>query len=130
MKYLKRFENIDDNSEIISDLRDILRDLEDEYFDVILGNKKFFVDRNRKYNYYILVGFLKDTTGGLAQEFKLSEIKFHFERVLKYMSSNGFEIEEVGSFNLSKSLDIPKDPEKWNLDMKVLGINFYFKNNI
>jgi len=47
MKYLKRFENIDDNSEIISELRDILQDLEDEYFDVILGNKKFFVDRNK-----------------------------------------------------------------------------------
>lgn len=121
MKYLKKFEHIEDeNPEIISELRDILRDLEDEYFDVIL------VDRNRKNNYYILVGFLKDTTGGLADEFKLSDIKFHFERVLKYMSSNGFEIEEVGAFNLSKSLDIPKDPEKWNLDMKVLGINFYF----
>ena len=48
MKYLKRFENIDDNSEIISELRDILQDLEDEYFDVILGNKKFFVDRNKQ----------------------------------------------------------------------------------
>jgi len=96
-----------------------------------LATRSFLlIEINRKYNYYILVGFLKDTTGGLAVEFKLSDIKFHFERVLKYMSSNGFEIEEVGSFNLSKSLDIPKDPEKWNLDMKVLGINFYFKNNI
>ncbi len=110
----------EDNSEIILELEDILQDLKDEYFDIQI------VDRSKRNNYCILVGFLKDTTGGLAEEFKLSEIKQHFERVLEFMIQNGFEIDDIDAFNLSQSVQVSPDPNKWNLDTKVLGINFYF----
>lgn len=121
MKHLKKFENLEeDNSELISELKDILQELEDEYFDIII------VDRNRKNNYCILITFLKDTSGGRADEFRLYEIKSHFERVLQYMKSNGFYIEDVGAFDLTKNIEVSKDPNQWNLNTKVLGLNFYF----
>ena len=122
MKYLKKFENLEeDNSEIISDLKDILQDLEDEYFDISI------VDRKKYNNYCILIGFLKDSNGdGFADEFKLSEIKTSFERVLQYMKSNGLQIEDVSSFDFYQNIKISGDPDHWDLNMNVLGVNFYF----
>jgi hypothetical protein len=128
MKHLKKFENLEeDNSEILSDLEYILQDLKDEYFDVsIVDEKRYRRIVKIKSKYLFSIGFIKDTTGGLAEEFKLSEIKESFDRVKDYMKSNGFEIENIDAFNLSKSLNISPDTNQWNLDMKVLGINFYF----
>lgn len=60
MKHLKRFENLEDNSEIISELEDILQDLKDEYFDISV------LPGSWNSNYCIMVGFLKDTTGGIG----------------------------------------------------------------
>ena len=128
MKYLKRFENLEeDNSQILSDLEDILYDLKDEYFDISIvdeNNSRRIVKNEPKYQFSI--GFIKDTTGGLAEEFKLSEIKESLDRVKEYMKSNGFEIKNIDAFDLSKSLNILSDTNQWDLDMKVLGINFYF----
>ena len=128
MKYLKKFENLEeDNSQILLDLEDILSDLKDEYFDISIVDEK----RSRrvvkiKPKYRFSIGFIKDTTGGLAEEFKLSEIKESFDRVKEYMNSNDFEIENIDAFDLSKNLNISLDTNQWTLDMKVLGINFYF----
>jgi hypothetical protein len=122
MKYLKRFESVEDNSEILSDIEDILYDLKDEYFDISV------LPRSRKNNYCIMVGFLKDTTGGLAEEFKLSEIKEYIDRLIEYLQFNGYYIEDIGAFDLSKNIKVSSNTNEWILDTKVLGINFYFNN--
>jgi len=135
MKYLKRFEKLEDNSEILSDLQDILSDLKDEYFDISI------LPGTWKNNYCIMIGFLKDTTGGVAKEFKLSEIKEYIDRLIEYLQSNGYYIEDIDAFDLSKSLKFPGDKgsnfdcvgawpciNEWDLDTKVIGINFYFNN--
>jgi hypothetical protein len=113
-------ESIDDDSEVLYNLEEILQDLKDNYFDISV------LQRSRKNNYCIMVGFLKDTTGGLAEEFKLSEIKEYVVRVIEYMKSNEHDIQDIGAFDLSRSVKVSFNINEWDLDTKVLGINFYF----
>lgn len=125
MRYLKRFEHIDneENPEIISDLEEILQDLSDNYFDV------YVTDRSHRNLNYLHISLLKDETGGLAAEFYLKEIYDVMRRAYSYLESNGLEIVDIDSFDLRGRIELPKDIEDWDnsiLDKKVLGLNFYF----
>lgn len=125
MKYIKRFEHIDneENPEIISDLEEILQDLSDNYFDV------YVTDRSHRNLNYLNISLLKDETGGLAAEFYLKEIYGVMRRAYSYLESNGLEIVDIDSFDLRGRIELPKDIEDWDnsiLDKKVLGLNFYF----
>jgi len=125
MKYLKRFENVEDNSEILSDLEDILSDLKDEYFDIFIRERDFNYIVNKS---LIRINIIQDKVGGLPNEFELSEINEYFERIFSYMKSNDFELRNIDAFDKSKIVKIPIDINQWDLDTKVLGINFYFNN--
>jgi hypothetical protein len=125
MKYIKRFENIEHeyNSEIISDLEEILQDLNDNYFDI------YVTDRSYKNLNYLQISLLKDETGGLAVEFYLKDIYDVMRSVYSYLESNGLEIVDIDSFDLRGRIELPKYIENWDssiLDKKVLGLNFYF----
>jgi hypothetical protein len=125
MKYIKRFEHIDynENPDIISDLEEILQDLNDNYFDV------YVTDRSHKNLNYLHISLLKDETGGLAVEYYLREIYDAMCRACSYLESNGLEIVEIDSFDLKGRIELPKDIEDWDnsiLNKKVLGLNFYF----
>jgi hypothetical protein len=125
MKYIKRFEHIDynENPEIISDLEEILQDLNDNYFDVYVN------DRSYKNLNYLQISLLKDETGGLAAEFYLKDIYDVMRSVYSYLESNGLEIVDIDSFDLRGRIELPKYIENWDssiLDKKVLSLNFYF----
>jgi hypothetical protein len=124
MKYIKRFEHIDynENPEIISDLEEILQDLNDNYFDV------YVTDRSHKNLNYLRISLLKDETGGLAVEYYLREIYGAMSRAYSYLESNGLEIVDIDSFDTKGRIELPKDIEDWDsiLNKKVLGLNFYF----
>jgi len=129
MKYLKRFESVRFDDNIISSLKDIFKDLSDDIFDVYIEEKSFFGDKDST----LTISIYKNSSGkenAAAEDIYLYEIKDYIKRSIEYLRSEGLELITVIPYGCSKNSFIGRraeDVENWNPDDIVMAMNIFFK---
>lgn len=126
MKYLKSYKIFESsNEDIIEDIRDLLVDLEDQYFSVSVFKRRVDYSTTNE-DVFISIYKEKKSDFDSLDIFKYSDIEFYVERLINYMYDYGYVLRGDLEDNIKLNTRYTVNPNNFS-QVVTTSLNLCFK---